>query len=390
MTVSIIVPMFHGKKYLESILNQAALCAEAVAETDVELILYNDSPEEEICVKEAEYPFRVKCFHSEYNSGIHGARVHGLEQAAGEYVVFLDQDDRIAPSYLKKQLECIGASDAVVCRAIHNNRLFYTNTHVFEKVITKDFMLRNRNPIISPGQVLLRKDAIPTLWKKCILQNNGADDYFLWLLMASEERTFSLNQEVLFEHVETGMNTSGNTNNMMDSEAEMIGFLRERHVFGNECEKVLMELSESLRRMHVRLLDNYKKIYDFLRCWNERLAKGISPLAFFEENHIKRIALYGAGDFGRNIEMLLKNTDIRVCFYIDQNAEYVFSELPVYKKEEIREEADAIIITIDDKSVRSELEKIVSCPVFEPNDIWLFLDRCCEGSAAESTCFGQA
>ena len=196
MTVSIIVPMFRGKKYLESILNQAALCAEAVAETDVELILYNDSPEEEICVKEAEYPFRVKCFHSESNSGIHGARVHGLEQAAGEYVVFLDQDDRIAPSYLKKQLECIGASDAVVCRAIHNNRLFYTNTHVFEKVITKDFMVRNRNPIISPGQVLLRKDAIPTLWKKCILQNNGADDYFLWLLMASEERTFSLNQEL--------------------------------------------------------------------------------------------------------------------------------------------------------------------------------------------------
>lgn len=372
MTVSIIVPMYHGKKYLDSILTQVEDCVQNMKQLPigVELILYNDSPDEEICFDTERYSYGIKVFNPEMNSGIHGARVQGLKQATGDYVLFLDQDDRISPFYISKQLACIGTADAVVCRAIHNNRLHYTDTHVFEKVISKEFMLKKWCPIVSPGQVLIKRASIPALWKQQIMKHNGSDDYFLWLLMAGEKRNFSLNQEVLFEHVSTGMNTSGNTNEMMDSEKEMIEILKERHVFEKEEERCLYNLSESLRKIHIKELDNCKRAFGLYQIWSQKISVGVSPIDFFKKNGFQRIAIYGAGELGRSLEVLLKNSNIEVCFFIDQNAEYIISEIPVYKKENIKGKADAVIVTIKDSNLIKELEARTKCPVFDVDEIW--------------------
>lgn len=370
MTVSIIVPIYRGKKYLGHILHQVEKCVQNIADIEVELILYNDFPDEEIYVGETGYSYNIKVINPGFNSGIHGARVRGLENAKGEYVLFLDQDDKISPVYLKEQMKCIGEADAVVCRAIHNNRLHYTATHVFEEVISKDFMLQKWCPIVSPGQVLIKSTSIPRLWKEKLLKNNGADDYFLWLLMAAEEKIFALNQGILFEHIVTGMNTSGDTNKMMDSEIEMIGILKENHVFQGEDEKYLSGLPDSLRRIHIKELDNYKKICLLLQYWNMHLSNGIPPLDFFERNHIRTVAIYGAGELGRSIEVLLRNTDVKVCFYIDRNAEYIMADLPVYRKENIKENVDAVIISIKSESVKSDIKRLAGCPVYEIEEIW--------------------
>lgn len=371
MTVSIIVPMYHGKKYLNSILTQVEDCARNAGQAGVELILYNDSPEEEVCINAERYPYEIKVFNPGINCGIHGARVQGLKRATGDYVLFLDQDDRIAPSYVRKQLACIGTGDAVVCRAIHNNRLHYTDTHVFEQVISKGFMLKKWCPIVSPGQVLIKRNSIPTIWKQRIMRYNGADDYFLWLLMAGDGKRFSLNQEVLFEHVSTGMNTSGNTNAMMDSEREMIEILKEEHVFAGEDERWLYHLPESLRRIHIKELDHYKRAFGLYQMWKQKTLTGVSPTDFFEKRGLKRIAIYGAGELGKSLEVLMKSTDIEVCFFIDRNAEYIISEIPVYKKEDIKGKADAVIVTIKDDSLMKELENTAGCPVFDIDEIWM-------------------
>lgn len=368
--VSIVVPLYRGKKYLENILFQVGQCASKTVHTDVELILYNDFPEEKIEVCRESCPYPVKVFNPEMNRGIHGARVQGLEQATGDYVLFLDQDDRIAPDYLRKQLDCIGDADAVVCRVIHNNRFHYTNTHVFEKVISRDFMLKRWCPIVSPGQVLIKRTSIPEIWKQNIIQHNGADDYLLWLLMVGEGKSFSLNQEVLFEHVVTGRNTSENTNEMMDSECEMLEILKNCHVFRGEEEEWLYRLPESLRKIHVKELDNYKRAFTFLQRWLQKVSEGVSPLDFFKDRKLENIAVYGAGDLGKSLEMLMRNTGIEVSFFIDRNAEYIISDLPVYRKENMPKGIDAIIMTIKDDAVVKELEETVNCPVYDIDEIW--------------------
>lgn len=369
--VSVIVPLYHGKKYLDHILDQVEQCTRNAGHIAVELILYNDCPEEKIYVHGGNYSCHIEVFNPGRNCGIHGARVQGLDKATGNYVLFLDQDDRIDPAYFRKQLDCIGGSDAVVCRAIHNNRFHYTNTHVFEEVISKDFMLKKWCPIVSPGQVLIKKTSIPEIWKKNIIKNNGADDYFLWLLMAGEGKIFALNQEVLFEHVVSGGNTSENTNEMMDSECEMIEILKDNHVFKGEEEEWLNRLPESLRKIHVKQLDNYKRAFHFFQRWARKVSEGVSPVGFFEKREIKKIAVYGAGDLGKGLEMLLRNTGIEVNFFIDQNAEYIISELPVYRKEKIGNAIDAVVVTIKSENIMEELKKTVKCPVFDIDEIGL-------------------
>lgn len=55
---------------------------------------------------------------------IYGARVRGLENSSGKYVLFLDQDDQICPDYFLSQLQCIRDNDGVVCQVIHEKNGF--------------------------------------------------------------------------------------------------------------------------------------------------------------------------------------------------------------------------------------------------------------------------
>lgn len=373
MKITVIVPLYHGKKYINNIVEQINKNAGNV-EKEIELILYNDSPEEEIHTEEIpQNTYKVQLVQPGYNSGIHGARVNALGYASGEYVIFLDQDDRIADDYLAKQLNEIEGqkADVVICRAVENNKMYYTKTMVFEEVITKEFALNNFNAIISPGQAVIRKEAIPSIWKNNILKNNGADDYFLWLAMWAQNKKFALNQDILFEHVMTGRNTSDNVNQMMDSEAEMVHILLENRVFSGKDEKALLKLVEHLRRQHVAMLEKYQRALAFSREWDLCVCKKISPTSFFEKRNIKNIGIYGAGIYGRNIEIVLKTSGlINVVCYIDKNAEYIHEEIPAYDMYNVPGKLDAVLLTLKDSLLKKELQEQLHCPIYYPEEIW--------------------
>ena len=100
MKISIIIPVYNGKKYLsrclESILNQTY--------KDFEIIAINDgsTDESEQILKEyaSKYPQIIK--HKEQtNSGIAVTRNNGLKMAEGEYVTFIDDDDFLDADYLE-------------------------------------------------------------------------------------------------------------------------------------------------------------------------------------------------------------------------------------------------------------------------------------------------
>lgn len=106
--VSVIVPIYNTEAYLEccldSIRNQTY--------KNLEILLINDGSRdgsEEICLRYAGSDRRIRLFHQE-NSGLSAARNKGLDQMKGEYVVFVDSDDYIAPCMIQvlldKLLEC--------------------------------------------------------------------------------------------------------------------------------------------------------------------------------------------------------------------------------------------------------------------------------------------
>lgn len=92
---SVIVPLYCGSQYVEGIIEN--LNAQNIDKDEWELILVDDaSPDDSVNIINriiAPYP-NVRLLVNEVNRRQGGARNHAVEKARGEWVVYLDQDDR--------------------------------------------------------------------------------------------------------------------------------------------------------------------------------------------------------------------------------------------------------------------------------------------------------
>lgn len=113
--VSMIIPVYGVEAYLreclETVVNQTY--------TNLEIILIDDeSPDHchEICDQYAQKDARIKVIHQK-NGGAANARNHGLDMATGEYICFIDSDDKIENNYVEKLFSAIkeSQSDIAAC-----------------------------------------------------------------------------------------------------------------------------------------------------------------------------------------------------------------------------------------------------------------------------------
>lgn len=96
--ISVIVPVYNTEKYLNRCIDSIL----AQTFTDFELLLIDDGSKDNsgtICDEYAAKDSRVRVFHKE-NGGVSSARKLGLDNAQGEWITFVDSDDRIDVSYL--------------------------------------------------------------------------------------------------------------------------------------------------------------------------------------------------------------------------------------------------------------------------------------------------
>lgn len=96
---SIIVPIYNAEKYLRQCLESILVQKGA----DFELLLIDDDSKDaslQICNQYAAKNPHVRVFHQQQNMGVSAARNLGIQQACGEYVLFVDSDDFVAPEYL--------------------------------------------------------------------------------------------------------------------------------------------------------------------------------------------------------------------------------------------------------------------------------------------------
>ena len=107
MTFSIIIPAYNAEAYLkrclDSILSQN--------HSDYEVIVIDDGSTDGTSNILGQYP-QVKVI-SQSNHGMATARNRGLEVAQGEYILFVDSDDRLCPSALATLAPHLGGEDIV-------------------------------------------------------------------------------------------------------------------------------------------------------------------------------------------------------------------------------------------------------------------------------------
>ena len=110
MEISVIIPVYNKKDYVEDCLS-AALSLDFA---DYEVIVVDDGSTDgsgELCEEMAKEHARLRVFHQQ-NGGVTAARRYGWQQAQGRYVMFSDADDRLLPNALRDTYEVIQRENA--------------------------------------------------------------------------------------------------------------------------------------------------------------------------------------------------------------------------------------------------------------------------------------
>ena len=182
MDVSVIIPIYKGNGYIESLLNKIEKNYQE-SQKEIEVIFVNDYPDEEIIVG-SQHDFPIRIINNEMNQGIHQTRINGLKKSLGKYILFLDQDDEISDFFIKSQLEHIGDADLCIANGIMESEngkcLIYKNQKSQDYLKKQIGFIKVRDLIVSPGHCLIKKTSIPEYWTKHVMSVNSADDYFLW------------------------------------------------------------------------------------------------------------------------------------------------------------------------------------------------------------------
>lgn len=112
-TVSVVVPVYHAKEYIEETMN----CVMAQTYKDWELLLIVDGPQDptiEVIQKyiEVHPDAQIRLLIQDKNQGAALARNRGVQESQGRYIAYLDADDLWVPEKLEKELEFLQQKDA--------------------------------------------------------------------------------------------------------------------------------------------------------------------------------------------------------------------------------------------------------------------------------------
>ena len=102
MKFSIIIPVYNTGAYLEKCVRSALI----TADEDCEILIVDDGSNDGIsgnlCDQLAETNSHIIRVVHQQNKGLGGARNTGIEQANGEYLLFLDSDDSLHPDAISR------------------------------------------------------------------------------------------------------------------------------------------------------------------------------------------------------------------------------------------------------------------------------------------------
>lgn len=194
--VSIIMPCYNDGKYIteavDSVFKQTY--------SSLELIIIDDGSDDYQTIKVIEElsksNTKIHLIHTNH-IGPAGARNAGIEMASGKYVMPLDADDMIEPTYIEKAISVIEPDESIGVVYCHAD-LFGEQTGLWQLPdYSLDNMLLDNVVFVT---ALFRKDD----WKRVggfrTSMKYGMEDYDFWLSILESGKEIKQLPEVLFHY----------------------------------------------------------------------------------------------------------------------------------------------------------------------------------------------
>lgn len=248
ITFSVIVPVFNTSRYLQD-------CVSSVLKQsykNYEIILVDDGSTDnspQMCDDFAKKHHFIKVIHKS-NSGPLQSRREGLSLATGQWVIYLDSDDRLKENALKTLSNKILQYKNVDCIVIGFERLIDDSIgEITDGVVKQDTLINDKRQIC---RTILFNANYNVVWRKVAKRSiSGKDDLSQWYSIRFGEdqiqtiellkycNSFLFVPEVLYQY---RVNTSGITwtRNYSDfkvsflKEELIINFLRSENIFTEE------------------------------------------------------------------------------------------------------------------------------------------------------------
>lgn len=267
--ISVVIPCYNQARYL----GQAIESVLAQTRPASQIIVVDDGSVDETVEVARRYD-SVQCL-SQPNQGQGSARNAGLAQTTGNYVVFLDSDDRLLPRAFEIALEQFSdhpQSVLVAGRCVFIDEDGVQQYTRQEPVVERDHYLNllTHNIIRTPGAAMFRTDAVRALggFKTTV---SGVEDYELYLRIARHQHIQSHDQ-VVAEYRQHATSSSRQPKLMMRS-GLMVLHGQRAIVKGNEpAERTLRHGIRSWRQLYGEQLmaDGRRQLRD--REWTQALS----------------------------------------------------------------------------------------------------------------------
>ena len=192
--VSVIIPCYNQAHFLHEAIESVL----AQTYSNREIIVVNDGSTDSTAEVAGRYS-AVRHIYQE-NAGPSAARNTGLKQTSGEYLVFLDADDRLLPEALEIGVDCLRqhpecAFASGFCRLIVADGSLLGKPE--QLCIARDHYLEflRRNYIWCPSSVIYRRSVLETV-KGFNTSLGRAEDYDLFLRITKDHPIFCHSQFV--------------------------------------------------------------------------------------------------------------------------------------------------------------------------------------------------
>lgn len=241
--ISVIIPCYNAEKYIsetiESVINQT--------HRNLEIIIIDDGSTDNssAAIKAlADKDSRI-FYHFQQNKGMCAARNAGLRFAAGEYILFLDNDDVIEKSFLEDRCAFLtanpeyGLCGGEVVKIDERGRILpsdYTERAPTENMLD-EILLYRKNVSSIPSNLLMRRSVLESSGVAFNESLNSTGDKYFLIQMARATKCSDAAASAVKYRIHGGSVSSRLSKTLLDDDELFFELLRKNDLIPKNIEK---------------------------------------------------------------------------------------------------------------------------------------------------------